>query len=197
LIRRCETAIAALLVGLALASPSSARHANACDGEPSCSVDESIVLEGVHGVEVSFVVADASEHLWVLISDCMRWPRYLQFLDDCMAIPGRPGYYRSVLHIAGKKRRVICHGTHDDAGRVEMHRIDGDFRMMVVRWSLEPLGSNQTRVRFAVAADVAWYVSNATVRGLIRGLLPDVIAGVRRYVGESRAGDATQLGELG
>ena len=156
------------------------------------SLNDDVRLAGVHGVELELTVADSADHLWRFFSDCTQWPAYLPFVLRCTVIDRsveRPTF-RMSLQIGSHHYDVLCEAGLQRPIVAEFRRRAGDLRDLRGRVSLTALGPGNTRVRYALAADVSWYAPETIVRRHLLDLMPQVAAGLQGWTAGHRFSDA-------
>jgi hypothetical protein len=170
----------ALVILLVLAPAVARAEWTPCADAPAgCVFRDRVTLGGLEGVQVELDVLASAPHVWKLVGDCPLWASWFPHVRSCRA--GANGTYRVVLELDGHRYDVTCAAEGTPGELIRFHRVGGDMRALEGEWRLQAVGSDRTRVRYTLAADVGWYAPMNMVRARLQIALGDIVRGLTRW----------------
>jgi ribosome-associated toxin RatA of RatAB toxin-antitoxin module len=126
--------------------------------------------------------------VWMTMNDCDNAPSFVPNLVCCKLIERDPGGAWEVReHVANPgwllpnvRSRFRADLVADK--EIRFSQIDGDFEIMEGRWSLSPIGSEGTRLRYQARLQPRMWVPDFVVRQTIETDAPNTLRALRAEV---------------
>ena len=134
----------------------------------------------------SALVSRSPETLYRLVEDIERYPEFVPGCTEAKVL-GR-GDHEMLAHLVvrrGPLRTAFTTRNHLDPGRgVQMHLVEGPFRLLEGRWSFTPIADQGCRIELALR----FQFSNALKSALFDPLFEETAASlVRAFVTRAQA----------